>query len=171
MWYRRIHILGTAGSGKSHVAAKLSERYGIKTYDLDDIFWDNRAGGYGVMADPEERDEALEAIITQDAWIVEGAYCRWVFRSFEEADIVIILTTPRWLCEWRIVIRFFKRKLRLIPAKKKETVLALWRLLKWNHRYESDSLPYARDFLDILDRKAAECKTLNDVFRALETSE
>jgi adenylate kinase family enzyme len=168
MAYRKIHILGAAGSGKTYVAAKLSEAYGIPAYDLDDLFWDNRAGGYGIMADPDERDEALEDIIERDAWIVEGAYCRWVFRSFEEADIVIILSTPRWRCEGRIIVRFLKRKLRLIPRKKKETLLSLWCLLKWNHRYEVDSLPFARTFIEILHRKAVECRSLEDVFRALE---
>lgn len=168
MRYKRIHILGPAGCGKSFIAAKLSERYGIPVYDLDDLFWDNRAGGYGVMAPAEERDEALENIIEQETWIVEGAYCRWVFRSFEEADIVILLTTPRWLYEWRVLKRFAKRKLGLIPSKKKESFPALWRLLKWNHKYETDSLPFARRFLGVLDRKLVECRTLEDVIRVLE---
>ena len=45
MRYRKIHILGAAGSGKSYIADLLSRTYGLSVFDLDDLFWDNRAGG------------------------------------------------------------------------------------------------------------------------------
>jgi adenylate kinase family enzyme len=167
MRYRKIHILGAAGSGKSYIAGLLSRTYGLSVFDLDDLFWDNRAGGYGVMADAEERDSALETILEQEAWIIEGSYCRWVFRGFEEAEIIIIMTTPRWLREWRIVRRFLQRKLGLIPSKKRETLRALWRVLKWNHRYETNSLPFAYDLIKLLERKAVHCRTWDDVVQAL----
>ena len=168
MAHRKFHILGPAGSGKSYLAAQLSARYGIPTYDLDDIFWDNRADGYGVMADPVKRDDALEEIIGREAWIIEGAYCRWVCRSLEEADVVVLLKTPRWLCEYRILRRFILRKLGLLPSKKKEPFLGLWRLLKWNHKYETDSLPHARDFMKIARCKVVECRTLEELIRMIE---
>ena len=40
MKYRKIHITGGPGSGKSHIAKKLSHLYDIKSYDLDDLYWD-----------------------------------------------------------------------------------------------------------------------------------
>ena len=40
MKYRKIHIIGGPGSGKSYIAKKLSTLYNIKAYDLDDLFWD-----------------------------------------------------------------------------------------------------------------------------------
>jgi len=164
---RKIRILGAAGSGKSHVAAGLSEKCDIPAFDLDDIFWDNRAGGYGVMAPVDEQDEGLGKILERDSWIIEGVYCRWAFESIEEADIIIVLTTPVWLRDWRIVTRFLKRKLGLIPSKKKETLAALYRLIRRNHRYESESLPFARSLIEIMKLNAVDCRTPDDVFRAL----
>jgi adenylate kinase family enzyme len=35
---KKIFILGISGSGKSYLAKKMSEKLGIKSYDLDDIF-------------------------------------------------------------------------------------------------------------------------------------
>lgn len=169
MRYRKIHIIGAAGSGKTFVAAKLSEAYGIETFDLDDIFWDNRAGGYGVMAPDDERDEALERILERGSWIIEGVYSSmWIMRSFEEADIIIVLMTPLWLRDYRILRRFIKRKLGLMPSKKKETLRALFRLVKWNHRFESWNLPLVRCMVDGLDCKSVDCRTLEEVFAALE---
>jgi adenylate kinase family enzyme len=40
MQYRKIHIVGGPGSGKSYIARRLSTLYNINSYDLDDIFWD-----------------------------------------------------------------------------------------------------------------------------------
>ena len=168
MRHRKIRIVGAAGSGKSYVAAKVSEAYGIEAFDLDDVFWDNRAGGYGVMAPMEEQDEGLWKILERDSWIIEGVYCRWAFDSLEEADIIIVLDTSVWRRDWRIVVRFVKRKLRLIPSKKKETLAALYRLIKRNHRFESDSLAFARTLIATFRLNAVDCRNLEDVFDALE---
>ena len=37
----KIHIIGYSGSGKSYLADKLSQKYRIKHYDLDNLMWDN----------------------------------------------------------------------------------------------------------------------------------
>jgi hypothetical protein len=44
----RIHIIGGPVSGKSYAALALSARLGVPAYDLDDLFWDRSAPGYGV---------------------------------------------------------------------------------------------------------------------------
>jgi len=79
---RRIHIIGSTGSGKTHVACLLSRRFGIPTFDLDDLFWDRSASTYGVRAREDVRDRRLAEIVTGDAWIIEGVYHLWVGRSF-----------------------------------------------------------------------------------------
>ena len=37
----KIHIIGCSGTGKTYLARKLSKKYNIQHYDLDDIQWDN----------------------------------------------------------------------------------------------------------------------------------
>ncbi|RKN60048.1 hypothetical protein [Paenibacillus ginsengarvi] len=44
----RIHIIGGSGSGKSYIAALLSDKLRIPHYDLDVIFWDHQSNEYGV---------------------------------------------------------------------------------------------------------------------------
>jgi len=170
MTMRKFHIIGGPGSGKTCVAAQLSQRYGISTYDLDDIFWDNRDSHYNVRAPEEQRDAALREILSKESWIIEGPYYRWLRESFKSADIVILLTVSVWRRDWRILRRFAKRKLRLSPSKKKETFLGQFELLKWNHGYDGDNLLRARAFLAELGVKAVECRTLEDVFRAMQNS-
>ena len=95
-------------------------------------------------------------------------YCRWALDSIEEADIIIVLDTPVWLRDWRIVVRSLKRKLRLIPSKKNEILAALCRLIKRNHRFESDSLAFVRALMRIHGLNAVDCRNLEEVFEALK---
>lgn len=51
MKIKKIHIIGGSGSGKTYIADRISEKLDIKTYDLDELFWDNSADSYGTKAD------------------------------------------------------------------------------------------------------------------------
>jgi adenylate kinase family enzyme len=89
--FQRIHIIGGPGSGKSYAARHLSHRLGMSAYDLDDLFWDRAAQSYGGRAPAVDRDARLVAITQQEAWVIEGAYYRWLKPSFERADIIFVL--------------------------------------------------------------------------------
>ena len=166
MRYRKIHIIGGPGSGKSYIATKIAATYNLPVFDLDDIFWDRNAIRYGVKASDEERDEALTHILASAAWIIEGVYYRWLSRSFEAADLIIVLAPSVWRRDWRILKRFVKRKLSHSTSKK-ETLADLWGLLTWNHSYDTDNLRRARLFMAHLSDKVCECKSMSDVFSIL----
>lgn len=59
----KIHIIGGPGSGKSFMAEKLSNQYGIPHYDLDELQWDNEAGDYGTKRDSRKRNELLQQLL------------------------------------------------------------------------------------------------------------
>jgi adenylate kinase family enzyme len=165
--YRKIHILGGPGSGKSFIAARIAATYGLPVFDLDEIFWDPRADHYGIRAPAAERDQALSRILDAEAWIIEGVYYRWVSPSFERADKIILLTPSVWVRHWRILKRFLKRRVGLIPAKKKESLSGLRQLMRWNHRYNAEMLQPARLSIEHLSHKVVECKTMREVLLAL----
>jgi adenylate kinase family enzyme len=167
--YRRIHLSGGPGSGKSYVAAKISAAYGITPYALDDLFWDPSAATYGVQADPQTRDQALAAIVAQDAWVIEGAYYKWLTPSFERADLIIILNPSVWLRDWRIVKRFALQFFRKAPSKKKETIASILGLMQWNHTYEKNQLRPTYAALARLNKRSVECRTVAEVFAVLAT--
>jgi adenylate kinase family enzyme len=167
MRYRRIHIVGGPGSGKSRVAKRLSATYGIDAYDLDDLFWDRSANNYGTRAAEEDRNLALKNILKNKSWIIEGVYYQWLSQAFKEADLIIILITPVWIRHWRIFKRFIKRKLGLIPSKK-ESLRDFWMLVKWNHKFDSDNLIRIREFISDHKNKVVECKGFEKTLTVLK---
>ncbi len=138
---RRIHIIGGTGSGKTHAARRISEMLGIQAYDLDDIFWDNTDKRYNQRVRPEIREQRLKEILLKDSWIIEGVYFEWLKESFERADVIIVLMPHPAICALRVLWRFIRRKIGILPAKKKETVKGLIELLKWNQRYHKEYIP------------------------------
>ncbi len=106
----KIHIIGGPGSGKSYIAKIVSEKLAIPHLDLDDIFWD-KSLGYGNKADEETRNAELEHFLAQPTWIVEGVYYKWLNKSFEQADLIVVLNTSVWLRHWRLIKRSVRRKL------------------------------------------------------------
>ncbi len=161
----RIHIIGGPGGGKSFVAAELSRRLGVPAYDLDDPFWDSSALGYGVRADAAERDRRLAAIVAQDGWIIEGVYYGWLAPSFDAADIIIELTPSIWVRHWRVISRFALRKLGR-TASKHESLVDLWRLVRWSHAYDRRHLAEARETISARGRQLVACTTPEQVFAA-----
>jgi adenylate kinase family enzyme len=166
----QIHIIGGSGSGKSYAAAKLAQHFGVPAHDLDELFWDPAAGRYGSRVDPLKRDQQITAIVAQDDWIIEGVYYQWLDRSFDAADVIIMLTPSIWIRHWRVVRRFILRKLGK-DSSKRESLADLFRLLRWSHAYDAANLSEVRKLMAGRGRNIIECKTFEEVLAAAESAD
>jgi adenylate kinase family enzyme len=163
---RRIHIIGSSGSGKTHAAALLSKRLGVPAFDLDDLFWDRSAAAYGVRAADDARDRRLAEIVAGDAWIIEGVYHQWLGISFDRADVIVGLVPSVWLRDVRIACRFIHRKMGIVPSRR-ESLRDLWKLLRWNHAYDRDNYTRAVTFVRERGRAVIECASFDEVLQAI----
>ena len=154
----KIHIIGCSGTGKTYLARKLSKKYNIQHYDLDDIQWDNSADGYGLKMPVNKREELLKQILSQESWIIEGVYYAWVTESFQRADVIYVLDTPSYIYKYRIIMRFIKRKLG-IEKGKKETFKSVYNLLKWTNKYQNNNL---KEIKKILEQYASKVVWISD---------
>ena len=91
----KIRIIGCSGSGKTYLAKRLSKKYNIPNFDLDDIQWDNSQNSYGVKMPIEKRGQMLNDILQHSDWIIDGVYYAWVQKSFEDADVIYVLDMPK----------------------------------------------------------------------------
>ena len=143
-----FHVAEMLCRNLSHVFAKrLSQKYNIPNYDLDDIQWDNSQNSYGVKMPVEKRNQMLNDILQQPEWIIDGVYYAWVQRSFEEADMIYVLNMPKYLYSFRIIKRFINRKIGLENGKK-ETLKSVYNLLKWTDTFQKTNM---KDIIKILE--------------------
>ncbi|MGV3531299.1 MAG: AAA family ATPase [Chthoniobacteraceae bacterium] len=162
---KRIHIVGGPGSGKSTYARRLAARFSAPIFSLDDLYWDQTASGYCTRADPSQRDSRLMQIVEQDKWIVEGVYHAWLSPSFQMADTIIALTVNVWIRDYRLLKRFLARKCNHTEVRR-ETVGDLWRLMRWNHIYDSEQLPKTLELVTKLGCDVTYCHDWRAVLNA-----
>ncbi|MFS0871979.1 AAA family ATPase [Paenibacillus xylanilyticus] len=152
MIYKKIHIIGSTGSGKTYLARNLSNQMNIPYFELDKVMWSSSVEFAGKNP-PEIRDRLLEDIIAEDQWIIEGIYYKWLMRSFEEADMIIFLTPKPMERAIRIVMRFIKQRIGLEKANYKQTLKGLIDMLKWNHKFDRENKKKIHEILEQYKRK------------------
>ena len=159
-------IIGCSGSCKTYLAKRLSEKYNIPSFDLDDIQWDNSQNLYGVKMPIEKRNQMLNNILQQSDWIIDGVYYAWIQKSFEDADIIYVLDTPKWLYKLRIIRRFLKRKLGFEKGKK-ETLKSVFNLLKWTDTFQNTNMKEINKILQSYKEKVVFIKKKEEIDRII----
>ncbi|MEW9110479.1 MAG: DNA topology modulation protein FlaR, partial [Cytobacillus gottheilii] len=90
---KKIHIIGSVGSGKTSLAKELSAKFTIPYYELDNVVWIRHKSGDKRRTE-EDRKDYLNRIIHSESWIIEGVHNEeWVAESFRHAEIIIFLDT------------------------------------------------------------------------------
>ena len=83
----KIYILGNLGSGKSFLATKISEKFKIPHFDLDNLFWKRK---YTVKRKEEKIKVTLSNIIKNNkSWVIEGIFTSFVSQAIDNADKII----------------------------------------------------------------------------------
>jgi len=72
MKYKRVHIFGGAGSGKTTLAREYAARYGIPHHELDDFYYSQPAARK--RRKKIDRDKLLADSEATEAWGVEGSF-------------------------------------------------------------------------------------------------
>ncbi|MGN7478551.1 DNA topology modulation protein FlaR [Solibacillus silvestris] len=133
---KRIHIIGSVGSGKTTLAKEISSRLDIPHYELDNVVWIRHKSG-DIRRTEQEREEYLNSILQSDSWIIEGTHNEeWVSNCFHSAEVIFFLDTKYSIRTYRIIKRFLKQKLRLEKANYKPTVEIFFKMFKWNRYFE-----------------------------------
>ncbi|MFB7142024.1 shikimate kinase [Gottfriedia sp. NPDC056225] len=139
---KKIHIIGSVGSGKTTLARKMATRLNIPYYELDNVVWKRQNGHKDIMRSEKEREMYLEQLINTDTWIVEGVHNEeWVANSFENAELIIFLDTKYSVRTYRIIRRFLLQKLRLEKSNYKPTLKIFFKMFKWNRYFEEVGKP------------------------------
>jgi adenylate kinase family enzyme len=101
----RILVYGVTGSGKTTLAAQIAARTGLPWHSVDDLTWEP---GWVEMP-PDEQRRRIETICSNDRWILDTAYGRWLDVPLASVELVVALDYLRWVSLGRLVRRSVRR--------------------------------------------------------------
>ncbi len=84
---RRIVVYGVSGSGKTRAAADISAATGLPWHAVDELTW---LPGWIEVPDTEQR-RRVEAICRGGAWILDGAYSKWLDVVLDRVEVIVAL--------------------------------------------------------------------------------
>lgn len=105
MRMQRVVVVGTSGSGKTTVAAKIAETLGLKHIELDAIHWQEN---WTELPDDEFREQVAKAIRV-DGWVADGNYKPVRDLLWRRADTLVWLDLSFRVVFWRVMKRTLRR--------------------------------------------------------------
>lgn len=102
---RRVHVVGTSGSGKTTVAQLLAARLGVPHVELDALYWEPGWTG----SPPEAFRRRVSEALNGEAWVVDGNYSRVRDIIWGRADTVVWLDFPLAVIMGRLLWRTLSR--------------------------------------------------------------
>lgn len=102
---RRVHVVGTSGSGKTTVARAIADRLGIRHIELDAINWQP---GWVSLPEDEFRDKVEEATAEGD-WTIDGNYKAVRDIIWDRVDTIVWLDIPFTPVFLRVLRRTIRR--------------------------------------------------------------
>lgn len=101
--YKKIVILGSAGSGKTTLANYIAKKTGIEVVHLDKVFW---LPNWEVRP-KEDWTSIMEELVQKESWIMDGNYINTLKTRLENADLVIMLDIKTSICVLSVIYRTF----------------------------------------------------------------
>ncbi len=104
----RIAIVGTTGSGKTTLAAKLATEHNLTHIELDVLNW--QPDGRSLVADdPDAFILSVEQLIAADNWICDGNYSLVRDQIWRRATHLVWLDYSKPLIMRRVIVRSIRR--------------------------------------------------------------
>ncbi len=98
---QKILVIGSGGAGKTTFATQLGELLKLTVIHLDKLYWRPS----WVEPPKEEWAATVDALISGDAWIMDGNYSGTLARRLTACDAVVFLDLPPLVCVWRVLKR------------------------------------------------------------------
>jgi len=102
---RRVSVVGSSGSGKSTVAARLAEQLGVSHTELDAI---NHQPNWTPLP-PDEFRRRVTEVTDAPQWVVDGNYSTVRDIVWDRADTVVWLDLPLRVWLPRLLRRTYRR--------------------------------------------------------------
>jgi len=122
----KIYIIGPVGSGKTTLSKKLSKKYNIKCYELDNIVHDKNN-----KRSNEEIIKLFNNIISKDKWIIEDVGRKIFIEGIKQADIIYYININKLTLIIRIIKRWLKQVFHIEKSEFNQNIFTLFKYFKW----------------------------------------
>lgn len=102
---RRIHVVGTSGSGKTTVAKAIADKLGIRHIELDAIHWQPD----WTEIPKDEFRRRVEEETSEESWTIDGNYSKVRDIIWGKVDTIVWLDIPFTPVFLRILWRTIRR--------------------------------------------------------------
>lgn len=133
----KIDIIGSVASGKTTLAAMVSETYNVPYYEKDNIVWERTVGG-DKKRTPEKRDTIYREILESENWIVEGSPRNVLKESFDFCDYIILLDVNILIRLFRVFRRWIRQRIGKEKFNSSPTLKFLIYNIKWVFEFNRD---------------------------------
>lgn len=108
----KIAVIGSPGSGKTHLAHMLADLTQLPLTSLDLHYF----GKNWQELPPGEWFAAHDAFINRRRWIIEGNNLPTLNKRAAAANMIVLFDLPPWICCFRIIRRWLKYPFRPRPG-------------------------------------------------------
>lgn len=98
---KRIMVIGCCGAGKSTFSKRLQNKTQLPLIHLDQQFW------LPNWTEPNKKQwaEKVRELAAKPSWIIDGNYNGTIDIRLKQAEAVILLDKPTWICLYRVMKR------------------------------------------------------------------
>lgn len=128
----RIAVMGPPGSGKTTLAQQIAEITGLPIVHIDYYFLNDPKNMY----DKADFIMHLEALVSQDKWVMDGEYISSDTSRLSRADLIVYLDIPRRVHFTRLLLRRVKYHKKARPGLPEN----------WEEKLNRDFLRYAWNY-------------------------
>ncbi|HEY5260170.1 MAG TPA: hypothetical protein VIJ46_05930 [Rhabdochlamydiaceae bacterium] len=126
---QRFALVGLPGSGKSTFGLKLSRLLKIPVHHLDRHMFESG----GKKRDKQEFLAIQQALVDENAWIIEGCSFSTFEMRYARADTFIYFRLPRLLCIGRLLKRIFNYREEFGGLRKVN-----WEIVKYTWQFDRE---------------------------------
>ncbi|MBR9792959.1 MAG: adenylate kinase [Gammaproteobacteria bacterium] len=102
---KRINVVGTSGSGKSHFSSRLAAKLGVPYIEMDAVFWLPN----WQHLELEDFIATLKPLLEQESWVLDGNQSKTNSFKWQYVDTIVWLDYGFWHTFKQILFRSVKR--------------------------------------------------------------
>lgn len=160
--YKKIHIIGISGTGKTTLGSKIKSQTSLQHFDLDDYYWTQK---YTQKASPHDFKTVIDIITKKNKWVIEGSYVEGIESSLEKSELILWLDILPHANIYQIIKRYFA------CLKECGNPNQLFKLIKYvieNKKKERGYFHKYKKLLNQYKKKVIRLKTQKDIDKILD---